>query len=176
MPSKNNSTHSNIEPSISIIVAVALNGVIGNNNELPWKIPGELKYFKQKTINKTVIMGKKTFLSLPGGALAKRQNIILTSNQKFKADNIITASSLEDGIKIGQKLQKEIMIIGGARVFKEGLKYASQIYLTEVMLKPKGDVYFPKLDKDIWQEISRQAIYNNDNKITHSYTILQKII
>jgi len=133
---------------IAIIVAVAKNGVIGSNNNLPWHLPDDLRHFKQITLNKPVIMGRKTWQSL-GKPLPKRLNIVLSSQDIDNAD-IITCSNLNHAIDYADNWLKqqndnlnEIMIIGGANVYQQALPLAHKIYLTKILIEAKGDTFFP---------------------------------
>jgi len=140
---------------IALIVAVAENGVIGNNNSLPWYLPADLHHFKQTTLNKPIIMGRKTWQSL-GKALPNRLNIILSCNKIDNTDvttciNLIDAFEVADNWLKQQKLinsnqEDEIMIIGGANVYAQALPYIHKIYLTRVLVNPAGDTFFPYFD------------------------------
>lgn len=141
--------------SLSLIVAVAENGVIGRDNVLPWHIPEDLRYFKQATSGKTVIMGRKTFQSI-GRPLPNRVNIVITRDPSFAADGILVAGSLDDALtKAGDG---EAMVIGGSSLFNEALPRADRFYLTEVHRAYDGDVHFPAWDRAPWREVKRQRV------------------
>src|SRR5579872_5199461 len=115
--------------NISLIAAMSQNGVIGQNNKLPWHIPEELKYFKSKTLNKPVIMGRKTFESMGCKPLPNRINIILTKEKSFEAKGCIVVHSIEEALKT-VKGYEEVMVIGGANIYEQFLPLASCLYLT----------------------------------------------
>lgn len=141
--------------SLSLIVAVAENGVIGRDNALPWHIPEDLRYFKQATSGKTVIMGRKTFQSI-GRPLPNRVNIVVTRDPAFAAGGIIVAGGLDDALaKAGGG---EAMVIGGNSLFEEALPRADRLYLTEVHRAYEGDVHFPAWDRALWREVKRQRV------------------
>ncbi|MEK9184801.1 MAG: dihydrofolate reductase [Patescibacteria group bacterium] len=128
---------------ISFIVAVDKNFLIGKNNALPWpKIPADMKHFRELTLGKTIVMGRKTFESI-GSPLKDRKNIVLSHNSDFYAPNLTIYRKVEDVLKhIPQ--QGELCIIGGAQIYKEFLPFVETIYLTMINEKFSGDIYFPK--------------------------------
>ncbi len=145
--------------TISIIVAVAENGVIGNSNEIPWYIPEDFKYFKEKTMGKPCIMGRKTYESILaklGKALPGRTSIVI-SRSGYTHEACLSASSLSEAIDLAQKESPdEIFIIGGAQIYQQALDESliDTIYLTRVHQYPDGDAFFPELS-DEWAETSR---------------------
>ena len=138
---------------LSLIVAVAENGVIGRDNTLPWHIPEDLRYFKQITSGKTVVMGRKTFQSI-GRPLPNRTNIVITRDKDFSAEGVLVAHSLDEALAKGG--DGEILVIGGSSLFAETLPRADRFYLTEIKRAYEGDVHFPEWDRSAWQEIARQ--------------------
>jgi len=141
--------------TLSLIVAVAENGVIGRDNALPWHISEDLRYFKQVTSGKTVIMGRKTYQSI-GRPLPKRTNIVVTRDPGFTAEGVLIAHSLDEALaKAGDG---EAVVIGGSSLFDEALKRADRFYLTEIHRAYEGDVHFPAWDKEAWQETSRRDV------------------
>ncbi len=142
--------------SISIISAVAKNGIIGIKNGLPWKLSGDLKYFAKITTGKTVLMGRNTFLSIVkmlGKPLPNRRNLVLSE----KKDDITGAEVLDNWQKVLDLAKtEEIFIIGGANVYRQALPYADRLYITEVDCSPEGDVSFPEINKDNWNLISEE--------------------
>ena len=141
--------------SLALIVAVAENGVIGRDNALPWHISEDLRYFKQVTSGKTVIMGRKTFQSI-GRPLPNRTNIVVTRDPGFQAAGILAAHSLDDALsKAGEG---EAMVIGGSSLFEESLPRAERFYLTEIHRAYEGDVRFPDWDRAVWREASRRFV------------------
>ena len=150
---------------ISVIVAVAENGAIGRDNNLIWRLPNDLKYFKALTLGHTIIMGSNTFRSLPSGALPGRDNVVL-SRSETEFPGAAVYRSIEEAVE-AVKDQEEVFIIGGAQIYKQVMAYADKLYVTEVAASfPDADVFFPEIDKSIWREVSRQ-----DNPIDekHAY-------
>lgn len=145
---------------IAPIAAVAENGVIGNNNELPWRIKSEFAYFVSMTKHKPIIFGRKTFESL-GGPLKDRTNIVITRDTKYTYPGAIVTTTLEKAIEIAGQVaaetgQDEIMIGGGAEIYKQALPLSNRLYLTEIHLKPEGDTTFPAFDRNEWVETKRE--------------------
>lgn len=140
---------------LSIIVAVAKNGVIGANNQLLWHISDDLKRFKAITTGSPIIMGRKTFESL-GRPLPNRHNVVITRNEQFPMPEGVTrANSLEDAIEKAQG-EKEIFIIGGGQIYKQSIELVDKIYITEVDQTPDGDTVFPEIDANLWSETLRE--------------------
>lgn len=140
---------------ISLIAAMAHNRTIGKNNTMPWHLPADLKHFKQMTVNKPIIMGRRTFESI-GKALPMRKNIIITTQQDFVADNCIIVHNLNDAILAAGDVD-EIMIIGGGKLYQEAIHLAQRLYLTFIDLEVTGDTFFPAWNEHEWQEVSREA-------------------
>ena len=142
-------------PRIALVVAVSRNGVIGRNGGLPWHVSSDLKRFKAITMGKPVIMGRRTWESLPRRPLAGRANIVVTRQEAYDAPGALVAASLKDAL--AQAEGEEICIIGGGELFREALPMADRLYLTEIDLDVPGDTYFPAIDATSWIEISREA-------------------
>lgn len=141
---------------LSIICAVAQNGGIGYNNQLLYHLSADLKRFKALTTNHTIIMGRRTFESLPKGALPNRRNIVLTHNATFQAPNTEVFSSLEAALA-STTSDEEVYVIGGAGVYAEALPLSDRLCLTEVQATPdNADVFFPEIDMSEWKEILRE--------------------
>lgn len=158
---------------ISIIVSVSENWMIGKNNKLLWKLSDDLKRFKKITDGKPVIMGQKTFESLPNGALPNRTNIVLSDDITFTAPNIITASSVvESLLKAKDTKSDETFIIGGGMIYRLFLDYADKVYLTVVHTTIDGDTSFPKLDLRSWK-LTSDEFKNKDEK--NEYDVSYKI-
>lgn len=140
---------------ISLIVARTLNQVIGKDNAMPWHLPADLAWFRQNTLGKPVIMGRKTYESI-GRLLPKRPNIIL-SRSGFEVEGAISATSLDQAVKIAENVSNggEIMVIGGGDLFKEALPLANQLYLTEIQAEIAGDTFFT-FDEANWQKVFEQ--------------------
>lgn len=144
---------------LSLIVAVALNGVIGRDNDLPWRLSGDLRRFKEITIGKPIVMGRKTFESI-GRPLTGRTNIVMTRDLGYSAHGITPVSDFTHAVAAGKIAASkaavdEIMVIGGASIYAEALLFADRLYVTEVHCEIDGDVTFPNIDAAEWNEISR---------------------
>ena len=140
---------------ISLIAAVAENGVIGQNNDMPWHLPDDFAFFKRKTSHHPIIMGRKSLEAL-GKPLPNRTNIVVTRNPDFKAQGVTVVHTLDDAIVEAKAVnQEEIFVIGGAEIYKMALPTATTLYLTEIHRAYEGDTYFPTFDKSEWQEVSR---------------------
>lgn len=133
--------------SLSLIVAMTKNRVIGKDNQMPWHLPADLAWFRQNTTGKPVIMGRKTFESI-GRPLPKRTNIVL-SHQPFEHDGVIWKDSLESAVDFVRD-SEEIMLIGGGQLFNEYLSQADRLYLTEIQTELDGDTFFPSINWDEW--------------------------
>ena len=155
---------------ISLIVALDKNRVIGLNNAMPWHLPGELQYFKETTMGKPIIMGRKTFESI-GRPLPGRRNIVITRNPQYDAEGIELAYSLDEAIKLAGDVE-EIMIIGGQQIFTESLPLADRLYITEIDYAFEGDTYFPAYEG--WQKVSCQEPIQTPDGYTFQYCIYEK--
>lgn len=145
-------------PLISLLVAVARNGVIGRDNKLPWHLPADLKRFKQLSVGKPVIMGRKTYDSIIvqlGKALPDRKNIVVTRNADFKAPGCEVATSIDEAIRLAGDAQ-EVVVIGGGQIFEETLPIADRVYMTWVKADVPGDAYFPEVDWSKWRVSFRE--------------------
>ena len=147
---------------ISLVVAVAENGVIGKDGRLPWQMRSDLKRFRAITIGKPVIMGRRTFQSLKR-PLDQRDNIVVTRDPGFRPEGAVVAASFEAALSIaracaGAHGADEIMVIGGAQLYEAAMPHADRIYLTRVHAKPEGDTFFPEPDAACWREVSREAL------------------
>jgi dihydrofolate reductase len=150
------------ELPISLIVAVAENGVIGRGGALPWRLSSDLKTFRGLTMDKPIIMGRRTFQSI-GRALDGRDNIVVTRDPEFNAEGVSTCETVTDALTLARVLATtrgadEIMVIGGVGVFDAALPVADRIYLTRVHANVEGDRHFPPLDAAIWREVSQVAL------------------
>lgn len=139
-------------PEIILVLARATNGVIGIDGRLPWRIPADLRHFKQVTKDRPMIMGRKTFDSLPG-LLEGRRHIVLTRDANWSEDGAEVARSPDEALKMANG--PHVCIIGGAEIYRLFLPRADRIELTEVAVSPQGDTMLEAFDADIWKEISR---------------------
>ena len=154
---------------ISHLVAASENNVIGKNNQLPWHLPNDFKYFKNKTWGMPVVMGRKTYESLDK-PLPGRINIVVTANLDWKRDDVITAKSIDEAIKKAAESDcKEVFIIGGGEIFKQTLGMANRLYITRVHTTIEGDVFYPEINKNIWNLISEEP-QKADEKHNFDYT------
>lgn len=157
--------------NLSIIVAVAKNNAIGLNNELLYRLPSDLKRFKALTTGHTIIMGRKTFESLPKGALPNRRNIVLSRQKGLHYENAECYHSLEDAL-MQCDYTEDIYIIGGGELYRQTLELAKRIHLTLVDDMPaEADAFFPELNPDEWEEVLREA-HPADEKHAHAYTFI----
>ncbi len=151
---------------ISLISAVAANGIIGKENDLPWHLPDDAAFFKQTTLGHAIIMGRKSLDAL-GKPLPRRTNIVVTRDKAFRFEGVIVVHSLDDALEAARQATAntqfsnpaagaEIFIIGGAEIYALALPIANRLYLTEIDRAYEGDAYFPAFDKAVWHEVSRK--------------------
>ena len=146
---------------ISFVVAVAENGVIGREGGMPWHLPSDLKRFRQLTMGKPIIMGRKTYDSI-GRPLPGRDNIVITRSLTFAPEGVFVVRSTEAALRLAaaravERNADEIAVIGGSAIFREMLPMAHRIYFTRIHASPPGDVYFPDLPRDEWREVERHS-------------------
>lgn len=150
------------EPVVSIIVAAAENGVIGRDNDMPWRLSTDLKRFRALTFGKPVVMGRRTWESI-GRPLPGRPNIVVTRDKGFEALGATVAGSLEDAVKLGRELAveagvAEVCVIGGGKIYAQSLPFADRIHLTRVLAEIDGDTHFPELDPQLWHVVSQEDV------------------
>jgi dihydrofolate reductase len=169
-----------VRPTIALVVAMAENGAIGRGGDLPWRLSSDLRYFRKITMGKPVIMGRRTFKSLPR-VLDGRLNVVLTRDSLFVADGAVMAHSLEEGLEVARASAArtgagEIMVIGGEDVFRAVLPQAGRIYLTEVHATPHADTWFPPLDRSEWREASREMhLAGPKDDHPFSFVVLERV-
>lgn len=156
---------------ISLIVAHDTNYVIGYENGMPWHLPGDLKYFKEKTMGKPMIMGRKTFESI-GRPLPGRRNIVITRDENYQADGIEVVTSLEGALALAGDVP-EIMIIGGEQIFRLSMDIADRLYITKINHSFNGDTYFPNYEQDFVQVSSAEPETAPDG-YTFQYEIFER--
>ena len=154
---------------ITLVLAMAENGVIGNQGAIPWRIADDMKRFKALTVGKTVVMGRKTWDSLPRKPLPDRVNIVVTRQPDWSAEGAVTASSLDDALAKAQK-PAEVMVIGGGEIYRAALARADLIELTEVHGAFDGDAHFA-FDRTAWREVAR-ARHTTPDGLAYSYVTL----
>ena len=162
---------------ISIIVAIAKDNVIGKDNKLLWHISEDLKRFKRITTNKKMIMGRKTFQSLPG-VLPNREHIVITrdKNFKFASDKVTIVHDLNSLLEMYLNCEEEIFIIGGAEIYKQFLPYAQKLYLTKIEEAFEGDTYFPQINFDEFKaEYTSEQFTDEKNGLHYTFVDLKRI-
>lgn len=155
---------------ISLIVAHDKNRVIGYENDMPWHLPGDLQYFKETTMGKPVIMGRKTFESI-GRPLPGRRNIVITRNASYTADGIELVGSLEAALALVVDVP-EVMVIGGEQIFTQALPLADRLYITLIDYEFVGDTYFPAYEG--WQMVSEREPIGTPDGYTFKYCVFEK--
>ncbi len=160
---------------ISIIVAISQNGVIGKQNQLPWHLPGDLKYFKSLTTGHSIIMGRKTFESI-GKALPNRTNYVISTQQNFQAAGCITMHSVQEAIEHASACHEtEVFIIGGAGIFEVSAHLANRFYLTKVEAVVDGDVHFPYPDTNKWTLLSEESnVADSKNEYPYTFCVYER--
>ena len=151
--------------TVSMIVAIGSNNEIGKNNDLLWYLPSDLKFFKATTMGKSIIMGRKTFQSLPK-ALPGRKNIVISSDSNFNAPGAVVVTDIDAALKESET--EEVFIIGGASIYKAYFPVADKLYITEVEFEDKeADVYFPEIDLTMWNKEILDEGEENGLKFRH---------
>jgi dihydrofolate reductase len=164
---------------LAIIVAVADNGVIGKDNALPWKLPDDMRHFKQVTMGKPIIMGRKTFESI-GKALPGRTNIVITRNGAFTAEGVRCVSSLEEALQVAAQTvsmepAEEAVVIGGSEIYQAALPLADRLYITEVHANVEGDTVLPRVEWDDWREVRRERhVAQTPNPYDYSFVFYER--
>jgi dihydrofolate reductase len=158
---------------LALIVATDESGLIGKDNDLPWHLSADLKYFKQVTMGKPIIMGRRTHESI-GRALPGRDNIIITSDIQYQVEDCIVVHSVGQALEQCKEVD-EAMVMGGASLYQQCLPLADTIYLTQVHATLQGDTWFPEWDKDEWILTSEQAHSADDkNEFPYSFRVYQR--
>jgi dihydrofolate reductase len=161
------------KPIISLIAAMANNRVIGKDNKMPWHLPADLKHFKEVTLGKPIIMGRKTYESI-GRPLPGRQNIVISSKTDYELIGCDTVTSLEKALAlVGDEI--EVMIIGGGYLYSQALSMADKLYLTFIDLEIDGDTQFPSYEMLSLNEIARTT-YLADEKNAYNYTFVDYMV
>ncbi len=160
---------------ISCIVAVANNNVIGKDNDIPWYLPADLKYFKKTTLNHHILMGRNCYQSI-GKPLPKRTNVIISRNPYFIASNCLIAHTIDEALALAYNNgEEEAIIIGGGTIYDQTKDLWDKLYLTEVDLAVKGDVFFPDINLEQWTLISEEPHQSDDkNKFSYTFKVYEK--
>jgi dihydrofolate reductase len=164
---------------ISLIAAISKNHVIGKNNDLPWNLPDDMKYFMNTTKGHHCIMGRKNYDSIPEKfrPLPNRTNIVVTRQKGFEAPGCIVVNSINESIAIARKNNEtEAFVIGGAEIYRHTMEQTDRMYLTEIDAIIEGDTYFPEFDKKIWKEVKREH-HNADerHKYAFDFVVYEKV-
>jgi len=157
---------------LSIIVAFDENRLIGNNNNLPWHLPADLRHFKKITMGHHMIMGRRTFESI-GKPLPGRTSVIVTRQKNYMAQGCIIVNSLDEALLYCNN-QDEVFIIGGAQIFECALPLAAKLYVTRILQAFKGDTWFPEISGDEWEVVSAEN-HNADEKNEWKYSFLEYV-
>ena len=163
-------------PDITLVAAVADNGVIGAEGAMPWHLPADLAHFKRITMTKPILMGRLTWDAI-GKALPGRLNMVLTRNNEWRGHGAMRVVSLEEALKIASTMETdELMVIGGAELYRQALPRARRIHLTRIHAEPWGDTLFPDLEPGEWQE-SERSEYESDerNAFDMTFVTLERI-
>jgi dihydrofolate reductase len=166
---------------ISLIVAVAKNNVIGKDNDLIWRLPNDMKFFKETTLNHHIITGRINYISIPKKfrPLSDRVNIVLTKQKEFTEDGCIVANSLEEAIQYAKNAnESELFVIGGGQIYKESLEkdLIDRMYITHVEEIFDGDTFFPEIDTKKWEEKSKiENLADIKHAHNYSFTIYEKV-
>lgn len=162
---------------LSLLVAMAKNRVIGRDNKLPWHLPADLKHFKFLTMGQTIVMGRKTYESI-GRPLPGRVNIIITRQAGYEVPGATVVSSIDDALLMCEKIRSingENFIIGGEELYRQTLKICQRIYITEIQRDFEGDVYFPEIDPNEWEETQRDKhISEKDTNLEYHFVVLDR--
>ncbi|KAA0965875.1 dihydrofolate reductase [Sporosarcina sp. ANT_H38] len=157
---------------ISLLVAHGPDRVIGLNNELPWHIPEDLAYFKKMSMGKAMVMGRKTFESI-GRPLPGRLSIIVTRNEAYTAEGAVVVHTLKEAVIKAEEYSKEVMIIGGAEIFRETLGIADRLYITYIQKEYEGDTFFPSYGPE-WELVSTSEDHFTEDEIPYSFLVYEK--
>ena len=160
-------------PLISLVVALDKNYLIGNNNKIPWHIPGELKNFRDITMHKPIIMGRKTHQSI-GKVLDGRVNIVISRQESLKIKGVEVYMNFREAIEAHQSIG-EIMVIGGSEIYQLALPFASRLYITHIDKIYDGDTWFPKFDLKDWSVVKSSDKYESSTDTHYRNIIYDKI-
>lgn len=161
------------KPTISLVAAMAKNRVIGKDNQMPWHLPADLKHFKQVTLSKPIIMGRKTYESI-GRPLPGRRNIVISRNADYQLEGCETVTSVDAALELVSD-EEEIMVIGGGFLYAQMIERAHKLYLTFIDLEVEGDTQFPEYEHLNLREVSRKH-YQADEKNKHSLEFVDFLV
>ena len=164
---------------LAVIVAAARNGTIGRNNALPWHLPEDLRYFKRVTMGKPIVMGRKTFESI-GRPLPGRTNIVISRRPDYAPEGVRVVDSLDAALALAEEIavidgSDELLVIGGAEIYRAAIPRASRLYLTEVHADVEGDACLPAIEWARWREVSRERFSaSGDNPYDYSFVVFER--
>jgi len=162
-----------MQKTVTLIAAMGSNRAIGMAGRMPWHLPAELQHFKQATMGKTIVMGRKTWQAI-GRPLPGRQNVVVSRNPVFLAKGVDLVGSLEDAMEVSQS--DEVMVIGGGQLYQLALPLAQRMILTLIDIQPEADTWFPEWDEAEWQQISETGFpVADDNKLAYRIIELRRI-
>jgi dihydrofolate reductase len=141
--------------TVTLIAAVAANGVIGRDGDIPWRLPGEQKLFKARTVGHVLVMGRRTYESI-GRPLPERTTIVVTRQPGWRAEGVLTATSVPEALARAAEVDEEIYVAGGQEIYREALPVADRMVITRVEARPDGDTVFPPVDWAAWREAERE--------------------
>lgn len=164
------------KPRVALVVAMAENRVIGKGGTLPWRIPEDMKWFREITMGKPCIMGRKTWESLPKRPLPGRTNIVVTRDRAYTAEGAVTFASLDAAIAAAaHERPEEIIVIGGAQIYAEVLGRTDRIYLTRVHAAAEGDAFFSEIDEALWRSTQRLAPRTSSSGLSFDVVQLDRL-
>ena len=162
-----------VVPKLSLIAALADNRVIGIDNRMPWHLPADLQHFKRLTMGKPMIMGRKTWESLPG-LLPGRPHLVVTRDPDYLAEGAQVVHSLQQALDAYPDAA-ELMLVGGANLYAQALPLTARLYLTYVHIAPEGDAFFPEFAAEQWREVARvEGVCDARNTIPHTFVTLER--
>lgn len=159
--------------NLIIIVAMARNRVIGCGNKLPWHLPGDLKRFKALTMGHTIVMGRKTYESLPNGALPGRRNVVLSRSALIRPKDVLVLSTISEVLELAKR--DTLFIIGGGDVYRQFLPFACRIELTLIDADYEGDTYFPEIDSRQWSVQAEESFTDRSANVSGWFRTLERI-
>lgn len=155
---------------VSAVVAASENGIIGRDGGLPWHVSSDLKLFKEITLGKPVIMGRRTWESLPRKPLPGRRNVVITRNKTYKAEGAEVAASIDEALALCAG-EEEVSIIGGGQVYADAMGRTDRVYLTRIHMSVDGDTYLPEMPDDEWREVERR-VFDKGEKDDAAFTLI----
>lgn len=159
-----------MKTKISLIVAVAENGIIGTGGTMPWHITEDFRHFKEVTLGHSVVMGRKTYESI-GRPLPRRRNIVITRNPDLAIEGCEMASSLEGALAMCAGEEEEVFVIGGGEIYRQAMPLADRLYITHVGVAVEGDTRFPTIDPAIWYEVRREE-FSRGSEFDHPFAFV----